>query len=98
MQCVKNGGDRQELHELIRTYSMQAGEQVKVYGNANNLIDLIKSDDRFTVSQEELDAMLQPKNFIGRAAVQTEEFIASEVNPILEKHRDILGLTVDMKV
>ncbi len=98
MQCVKNGGDRQELHELIREYAMQAGEQVKVYGKPNNLIELIKNDKRFTVSGEELDRMLEPKNFIGRADKQTEEFIAEEVSPILQKHADLLGLSVDMKV
>ena len=98
MQCVKNGGDRQELHELIREYSMKAGEQVKVFGQPNNLIDLIKEDERFTVSKDELDDMLMPEKFIGRADKQTEEFIEAEVIPILKKHTDLLGMTSEMKV
>ncbi len=98
MQCVKNGGDRQELHELIREYSMKAGEQVKVYGQPNNLIDLIKSDKRFTVDAQELDAMVDPKNFIGRADRQTEEFITEEVSPILKKHESLLGLSAELSV
>jgi adenylosuccinate lyase len=98
MQCVKNGGDRQELHEIIREYSMQAGEQVKVHGNPNNLIELIKEDKRFSISVNELEVTLQPKNFIGRSSEQTVEFIDQHIQPILDQNKDILGYTSVMKV
>jgi adenylosuccinate lyase len=98
MQCVKNGGDRQELHEVIREFSMMAGEQVKVHGKSNNLIDLIKADERFLISDDELSKTLKSENFIGRAAEQTSEFIEQVIQPILQQNADQLGYKVDMKV
>ena len=98
MHCVKNGGDRQALHELIRDYSMMAGEQVKVYGKENNLIDLIKKDENFTISDSEIEKTLKPENFIGRSAEQVEEFIYDSIDPILKRHRKLIGYNADMKV
>jgi len=98
MHCVKNGGDRQELHELIREYSMKAGEQVKVYGKDNNLISLIIEDNRFSITSEEIEDMLKPKNFVGRAPEQVAEFIEKEIDPILSRHEELLGVEAEMKV
>ena len=75
MDAVKRGGNRQELHELIREYSMQAGATVKKEGKENNLVDLIAADPAFGMTKEEIEAILEPKNFVGRAPEQTEEFI-----------------------
>ena len=98
MGCVKAGGNRQELHERIRVLSMEAGKNVKVEGGENNLIDLIKQDEMFKPVWDKLDEILDAKNFIGRAPSQTVEFIQSEIDPILEKHADLLGERGDVRV
>ena len=92
MECVKAGGDRQELHERIRVLSMEAGRNVKELGKENNLIELIKSDEAFAAVKDSLDEMLDPKEFTGRAASQVTEYIENEVEPILIKHKNLLGL------
>ncbi|MBQ8659039.1 MAG: adenylosuccinate lyase [Clostridia bacterium] len=98
MECVKAGGNRQELHERIRVLSMEAGKNVKVEGGENNLIDLIKKDETFKPVWAHLDDILDAKKFIGRAPAQTEEFIATEIQPILAKHGDLLGEKGDVRV
>ena len=91
MECVKAGGNRQELHEKIRVLSMQAGANVKVEGKENNLLELIKADDDFKAIHDRLDEILDAKKFIGRAPSQTVQFIESEIDPILERHKSLLG-------
>jgi len=98
MECVKNGGDRQELHEKIRIHSMEAGKMVKVEGKSNDLIDRIVSDKTFNLDKEKLLSLLDPKNFIGFSSEQTEEFIKVEVDPIIEENKDLLGIDVELKV
>ena len=98
MACVKAGGNRQELHEQIRVLSMEAGRNVKVEGKENNLIDLIKQDEMFKPVWEELDSLLDAKNFIGRAPTQTVEFIQNEIDPILQKHAALLGEEGDVRI
>ena len=98
MGCVKAGGNRQELHERIRVLSMEAGKNVKMEGGENNLIDLIKQDETFKPVWDQLDEILDAKNFIGRAPSQTVEFIQNEIDPILEKHADLLGEKGDVRV
>ena len=98
MDAVKRGGNRQELHELIREYSMQAGATVKKEGKENNLVDLIAADPAFGMTKEEIEAILEPKNFVGRAPEQTEEFITEIVKPVLDANKDILGMTAEINV
>ncbi|MCQ2492100.1 MAG: adenylosuccinate lyase [Lachnospiraceae bacterium] len=98
MDAVKRGGDRQELHELIRVHSMEAGRVVKVEGKENDLLERIAADPAFGTTMEELQAIMEPKNFVGRAPEQTEEFILEVVNPILEANKDILGMTAEINV
>ena len=98
MECVKAGGDRQELHERIRILSMEAGKNVKVEGGENNLLDLIKQDETFRPVWNHLDEILDAKKFIGRAPSQTVEFIENEIDPILEKHAELLGEKGDVRV
>jgi len=98
MQAVKKGGDRQELHEKIREYSMQAGANVKQRGLENNLIDLIAKDDSFMLDIDELKSIMKPESYIGRAPQQTEEFITEVVNPILEENKELLGMKVELSV
>lgn len=98
MEGVKRGGDRQELHESIRVHSMEAGKMVKVEGLSNDLIERIKKDDAFKMTNEEIDAIMAPENFIGRAPQQVEEFIRDYVDPILEANQDALGMKVELNV
>ncbi len=84
MNAVKQGGDRQLLHEKIREYSMMASDHVKKEGLENNLCELIVRDPAFCITEDELNAMLAPENFIGRSAQQVDEFLAECVVPVLK--------------
>lgn len=98
MDAVKKGGDRQELHEKIRTYSMEAAKAIKVDGLENDLLDRIAADPAFMTTREEIDKILEPKNFVGRAPQQTEEFLKNHIAPILENNKDLLGIKVEINV
>ena len=98
MDAVKAGGDRQELHERIRELSMEAGKTVKVEGKDNNLLELIAADPAFNLSLEDLQRSMDPKKYIGRAKEQTEAFIANVVQPVLDAHKDLLGVKVEINV
>lgn len=98
MECVKAGGDRQELHERIRVLSMEAGKNVKQEGKDNNLIELIRNDDMFRAVWDKLDDILDARNFIGRSKDQVEEFITEEIDPILEAHKSDLGEHGEVRV
>lgn len=98
MEAVMRGGDRQELHEKIRVYSMEAGKRVKEEGLDNNLIELIKQDDEFKLTAEEIDGLMDARNFIGRAPEQVDEFLEEHINPILKNNVGILNIKVDLKV
>ena len=97
MEAVKRGGDRQELHELIRIYSMEAGRRVKEMGESNDLIDRLCSDEAFGLNKKELLEVLRPENYIGRAIEQVEEFIELQVNGILiEHHEDKIDIEIEV--
>lgn len=98
MECVKAGGDRQDLHEKIRVLSMEAGRHVKEEGKDNNLIELIKKDKLFAAVHGKLDEILDARKFIGRAPSQVVEFIDNEVKPILKENAACLGVRGDVKV
>lgn len=98
MDAVKAGGDRQELHERIRTLSMEAGKNVKEKGLDNNLLELIAADPAFGLSLEELQNTMEPSRYVGRAPQQVDEFLAEVVNPILEANKDLLGMTAEITV
>ena len=90
MDAVKNGGDRQELHERIRELSMEAAAVVKQEGGKNDLIERIAKEPMFGMSLEDLQKVLDPKNFVGRAPQQVEEYITEQVMPVLDKNKDSL--------
>lgn len=98
MEGVKNGGDRQELHEIIRTHSMEAAKQVKIEGKSNDLVERILNDDNFPIDKQKMLEVMNPKNFIGFAAQQTEEFLNNEIKPILDKNKDLIGMNFELKV
>ncbi len=98
MECVKAGGDRQDLHERIRVLSMEAGKRVKVDGGENNLLELIRADETFRPVWERLDDILDAKKFIGRAPSQTVEFIENEIDPILKVCEKLLGEQGDVRI
>jgi adenylosuccinate lyase len=98
MEEVKAGGDRQEIHEVIRVHSMEASKKVKEEGKENDLIERILNDESLKLDKSKLKEVLDPKNFIGFAPIQTEEFIRNEVQPILDQNKDLIGLEADLKV
>ena len=98
MDAVKAGGDRQELHERIRELSMEAGKNVKVEGKDNNLLELIAADPAFNLTLEDLQKAMEPSRYTGRAKEQTEAFIANVVQPVLDAHKDLLGVNVEINV
>lgn len=98
MDAVKAGGDRQELHEAIREHSMEAGRQVKMEGKENDLLERIKNDTRFNITDEQLETILDPSRYVGRAPAQTEEFFAEYIDPILAKHPETKNIHAAINV
>ena len=98
MDAVKNGGNRQELHEKIRTLSMEAGKNVKVEGKENNLLELIAADKEFNLTLEQLQATMEPSKYVGRAPVQVDKFLAKVVKPVLEANKAELGVKAEINV
>lgn len=92
MECVKKGGDRQELHEAIRVHSMAAGNAVKDEGKSNDLLERIGKDPLFAAIHDDLDRLIDPKLFVGRSPEQVDEFISEEIDPILEENRHLLDV------
>ena len=85
----KRGADRQQLHERIREHSMAASRVVKVEGGENDLLERIAADEAFGVTIEELEKILKPENYTGRAKEQTEDFLNECIKPVLEKYADV---------
>ena len=98
MDAVKAGGDRQELHERIRELSMEAGKNVKEKGLDNNLLELIAADPAFNLTLEELQKTMDPARYTGRAKEQVEAFLANVVRPVLDQHKDELGIKAEINV
>ncbi len=99
MNAVLKGGDRQELHEKIRVYSMEAGREVKEFGRPNDLVDRIANDSSFGLTKEEILKALSPENLCGRAMHQVDDFIENRVNPVLEKYGHLIdGVSTEVNV
>lgn len=98
MSAVKKGGDRQELHERIRQHSLAAAKRVKEEGLENDLLDRICADPAFGLERSEIEGLLRPEMFTGRAPQQVEEYIDGVVKPVLDANRDVLGKTVELSV
>ncbi|MBM7835189.1 adenylosuccinate lyase [Clostridium sardiniense] len=98
MESVKRGGDRQELHEKIRTHSMAAAQRVKGEGLDNDLINRIINDGTFNLSEEEIRGIIDPNKFVGRAPSQVVEFIDEYVNPIIENNKEAIEVKSEINV
>ena len=86
MESVKRGGNRQELHERLRTHSHAAAAKVKLEGGANDLIERIAADEAFPLELDEIKAHLDPKLYIGRCPSQVDEFIKDVADKVLERY------------
>lgn len=98
MECVKAGGNRQELHEKIRVHSMEAGKTVKVEGKENDLLERIANDDAFAAVKDKLSEIVNVENFIGFAPEQVDDFIAEVLNPILSENPDAAKIESEINV
>ena len=98
MACVKKGGDRQELHEVIRQHAQAAARCVKEEGGDNDLLDRLANDPAIDMTDDEIEAVLDMSQFVGRAPAQVDEFLEGDIAPVLERHRDRLGTRSDVRV
>jgi len=96
MAGVQQGGDRQELHERVRTHSLKAAEQVKTHGLSNDLIERLRGDDAF--AKVNLSDVLDAKKYVGRAPQQVDRFVDEVVKPIRARYADVIGEQVELKV
>ena len=98
MEAVKRGGDRQELHERIRVHSVAAAQQVKLYGEKNDLLGRIMADPAFKLSEDELRELCDPRGFTGMAEHQTEKFINEYLDPVIDANKEYLGVEASVNV
>ncbi len=97
MRAAENGGNRQKLHEQLRVHSHAAAKQVKE-GGENDLADRIANDPEFHITREEIEAMLVPENYVGRAPEQVTEFLEEYIMPVLNENKDLLGEKAELSV
>lgn len=98
MDCVKAGGDRQELHEAIRVHSMEAAKLVKEEGKDNDLLERIASDPLFPMDIKELETLMDPVKFVGRSVQQVEEYNKEFIQPLLDTEKEALGMHAEIHV
>lgn len=91
MAAVRAGGDRQDLHEALRVHSQAAGRRVREEGLTNDLLDRIRTDPLFACVHDQLDTLMHPARFVGRAPQQVEEFLAEHLEPTLEPFAEELA-------
>jgi adenylosuccinate lyase len=88
MAMVRRGADRQDVHEAIRVHSLAAAAEVKQRGRDNDLLDRVRADPFFAPIHDDLDALLDPATFVGRAPEQVHAFLEHEVRPALKPWAD----------
>ena len=98
MACVKRGGDRQELHEVIRGHAHAAAARVKEEGADNDLLDRLADDPAVGMTRDEIEEVLDLQQFVGRAPGQVTAFLEHHVRPALDRHRARLGTASDVRV
>lgn len=92
MHCVQSGGDRQEVHEIIRQHSVNCAKRMKETGCDNDLFEALLNDPRLALNQSDLDRLADPMNFVGCAPYQTEEFLREYASPVIAKYSSLLDL------
>ena len=99
MYCVKNkGGDRQEIHEVIRKHAIMAAEQVKLHGEENDLMTRIEEDDFLGLTTVEIELLMNSTNFTGMAEYQCEKFVTETVKPLLESNQQRINVAAQINV
>ena len=98
MRAVSLGEDRQKLHEVIRQYSVRAAESVKLRGEDGHLLDMLLADERFHLTPEALEELLDVRQFVGLAPEQTRAFLKTHVYPVLEARRGDIAGSVPVRV
>ncbi|MEG0751474.1 MAG: adenylosuccinate lyase [Oscillospiraceae bacterium] len=98
MRAVKNGGDRQELHERLRVHSIAAAREVKENGKSNDLAKRVCNDPAFGLTRAELDEMLDAREFTGLAEAQTRDYLGDVIRPLLDANRKLLGEHSELNV
>ncbi len=98
MYAVKAGGDRQELHEAIRQYSVAIAKRVKLEGADNNLLELLLADPKFCLTKEKLEELCKVEQFIGLAPLQVDRFLARELSPVLAQNASLIGAQDEITV
>lgn len=93
MAAVKKGGDRQELHEVIREHSMAAAKKIKEDGGDNDLVERLRGDKAFACIVDDFAKIINPQDFIGCAPMQVERFLSEKINPILAKNQAVIDAT-----
>jgi adenylosuccinate lyase len=89
MEGVRRGGDRQAVHERLRIHAREAASTVLEKGGANPFLGLVAEDPEVPLDRSELDALLNPTRFVGRAPEQVREFLTEHVRPILDDAVDL---------
>lgn len=96
MEAVKKGGDRQDLHEKIRVYAMETARNIKEKGLHNDLLEKIIKDPCFLLDDQEIKDIMNAEKFTGRSAQQVTEFIEDDIEPILQKNRNLLDINTEV--
>lgn len=96
MAAVQHGGDRQELHEVIRVHSQAAAQRVKAEGAENDLLDRLKTDENF--AGIDLENVLDASKYVGRSPEQVDAFITEVVEPIRQRYAKALAYDPTLKV
>jgi len=98
MEAVKAGGDRQSVHEALRVHSREATRAIVDEGAENTLRERLAADPAFASVAGRLDELLEPSRFVGRAPRQVEEFLAAEVDPLLDRWEGVARTRADVRV
>lgn len=98
MNAVKQGGNRQELHEKIRVYAQETAYDIKMNGKENNLLEKLVADSDFHLTWEEIHDILDPQKFIGLADKQTENYLRDVVQPLLQQYAEYTQETAELSV
>lgn len=96
MAAVKAGGDRQALHERLRTHAWEARRRVNEEGLDNDLLERLKADPAFAAVRDQIDGFARADRLAGRAPQQTDEFLRRVVQPILQREAPLLGLAAKL--